>query len=548
MKDIYYNGIFYIKKDLTAKAMGVENGRIAVVGDMEDIKKWSEGKEVSWHDMKSSFIVPGFQDSHMHLLYYGYGLSLANLSEHTSSLSNVLQALIKFKNKQNIKRGDWIIGRGWNQDYFTDEERFPNRYDLDKVSTESPIIIYRACCHIACVNSRALQAAGVTASTAQPGGGCFDVDNKGEPTGVLREYGINLVSQVIPLPGKEEIKNYILQAIKKLGTYGITSVQSDDLETFSGVPYEMVLSAYRELDQEGILAVKVYEQCRLSHMDTLKDFLSKGYRTGAGSPFFTIGPIKIIADGSLGARTAYLSKPYEDDAEKPNSCGIAIYSQKELDERIGYAHRYGMQVAVHAIGDRAMEMTIHALEKAMKEKTDNKLRHGIIHCQITTKKLLKDFQKWNLHAYIQSIFLDNDNHVVEKRVGKERAMDTYQYRTLLELGLDVSNGSDAPVECPDVLGGIQCAVTRTTLDRTKTFLANQAITVEQALETYTAMGARASFEEKEKGMLMPGMAADFTVLSKDIRNCPPETIKDAVICQTFVDGNCVYERKSLRQK
>lgn len=540
MKYIYYNGAFYVKKGMEVKAMGVENGRIAVIGDLEDVEKWADGTENVRHDMNGCFVVPGFIDSHMHLLGYGYGLRAADLASCTASMSGMLEGLLKYKAEHEGENGSWIVGRGWNHDFFQDEKRFPDRYDLDRVSADRPVIIYRACGHIASVNSAALQAAGITGKTAQPEGGCFDLDEKGEPTGVLREYGINLVSRVIPAPDKEEIRTCILQAMKKLNAYGITSVQSDDLAAFPGISYEVVLNAYRELEAEGLMTVKVYEQCLLSDMDVLKNFIASGYRTGKGGRFFTIGPLKIISDGSLGARTAFLSQPYADDPEKPDGCGISVYSQSELDDRIKYASEHGMQVAVHAIGDRAMEMAADAMEKAMAGHTENKLRHGIVHCQITTEKLLEKFRKWKLHAYIQSIFLDHDNHVIEKRVGKERAFYTYQFKTLLNMGVPVSNGSDAPVESPNVLAGIQCAVTRTTLDGTKTFLPEQALTVEEALETYTYMGARASFEEEEKGMLIPGMAADFTVLAEDLRSCAPERIKDAAVCGTFVNGRCVF--------
>lgn len=212
------------------------------------------------------------------------------------------------------------------------------------------------------------------------------------------------------------------------------------------------------------------------------------------------------------------------------------------------ASKHGMQVAVHAIGDKAMEMAARSMEKALGGNRNNPLRHGIVHCQITTKALLDTFQRWNLHAYIQSIFLEHDNHVVEKRLGEERAASTYAFKTFLDLGLDVTNGSDAPVEYPDVLEGIQCAVTRTTLDGTKTFLPDQSLSVEEALQTFTSMGARASFEEKEKGMLLPGMAADFTVLSQDIRHCLKRTIKDTKVCRTFVNGTCVYDSEESNNR
>ncbi len=541
MKDIYYNAVIYVKNGMYASAVGVEDGRIGAVGDRADMEAWVKEDPAVWHDLEGRFVAPGFVDSHMHLLEYGYGLTTVDLASATSSMASMLDRVSEYMIDHGEARGGWIVGRGWNHDYFQDEKRFPNRYDLDRVTGDRPGILFRACGHVACVNSAALAAAGITRDTPQPEGGCFDVDEKGEPTGVLREYGINMVSRIIPSPGKEEIKEYILTAMKKLNAYGITSVQSDDLEAFPGVSYELVLDAYRELESQGLMTVKVYEQCLLSGMDTLRDFVSKGYRTGVGSRFFTIGPLKVFTDGSLGARTAFLSRPYADDAENPDNCGISIYSQEELNEKICFASEHGLQAAVHAIGDRAMDMTIRAFEKAGTAKEGNRLRHGIVHCQITTKELLKKFQELNLHAYIQSIFLDYDNHIVEDRLGKERAADTYQFKTLLDMGVDVSNGSDAPVENPDVLAGIQCAVTRTTLDGSRTFLPDQALSVEEALETYSSIGARASFEEDEKGMLLPGMTADFTVLAEDLRYCGPGRIKDVRVCRTFVDGICVFD-------
>lgn len=440
------------------------------------------------------------------------------------------------------------MGSGWNQECFEGEKRLLNRYDLDQVSREQPVIAWRSCRHIACANSAALKAAGITRDTKNPEGGSIDLDEHGEPTGILRENAINLVSRFIPASEVGEIKHDMVQAMKKLNSYGITSVQSDDFGAFPGVSYKTVIQAYEELEAEGLLTVKVYEQCLLDEKSDFKDFIEKGYRTGKGSAFFAIGPLKIIADGSLGARTALLSAPYADDKEHPDNCGIAIYSQQELDEMVSDASKHGMQVAVHAIGDKAMEMAARSMEKALGGNRNNPLRHGIVHCQITTKALLDTFQKWNLHVYIQSIFLEHDNHVVEKRLGEERAASTYAFKTFLDLGLDISNGSDAPVEYPDVLAGIQCAVTRTTLDGTKTFLPDQSLTVEEALQTFTSMGARASFEEKEKGMLLPGMAADFTVLSQDIRHCLPGTIKDTKVCRTFVNGTCVYDSEESNNR
>jgi predicted amidohydrolase YtcJ len=541
MKDIYYNAVIFVQMGLEAEAMGVENGRVVFAGTLSEAKRKYEKEKVNWHDLKGAFVVPGFNDSHLHLLQYGHGLSCPDLSKHTSSIKEILEVLHDFRQVKQDKPGAWLILRGWNQENFDVEKRMPTRHDLDQVSKEQPILIYRSCGHIACANSDALHIAGITRGSKDPEGGSIDFDQALEPTGILREYAINLVSEKVPPPDRAEIKADIIRAMKQLNSYGITSAQSDDFGAFPGLSYETVMEVYKELETEGELTVKIYEQCLLSSKKDLEDFIEKGYKTGKGSSFFTIGPLKLIGDGSLGARTACLSSPYADDELHPKNCGISIYSQSELDDRVSYGADHGMQIAIHAIGDKAMEMAAHSIKKALKGNKDNPMRHGIVHCQITTKELIKTFQELNLHIYVQTIFMDHDNHVVEKRVGWERAADTYAFKTLLDLGIHLSNGSDAPVEKPDVLSGIQCAVTRTTLDGTKTFLPEQSITVEEALHTFTSMSARASFEENEKGTLLPGMAADFTVLSQDIRTCNPKQITEASVFQTFVNGICVYD-------
>lgn len=544
MKDIYYNGTIFTGEAADAETMSVEEGRITAVGSFEEIDACGhEGTEARYHDLNGRFVVPGFNDSHMHLLNYGKTLELIDLTKATSSLEEMVSALSAAISDRRTGADSWIIGRGWNHDFFRDEKRFPDRRDLDRVSTDRPVLIIRACGHIACANTKAMELAGITRDTPQPEGGRFDTDEKGNPTGVFREFGVDLIQSAVPPPTKEEIKLLMVLAMKDLNRRGITSVQSDDLAAFPGVAYETVLEAYRELEAEGNMTVRVYEQCLLPSLSSLTDFLSKGYRTGQGSGSFKIGPLKLLADGSLGARTAYLSQPYE-DAENPEERGIAIYTKEELEQLICLADREGMQIAVHAIGDGAMEMAAAAYERAVRENPLREdRRHGIVHCQITTARLLESFKRLRLHAYIQSVFLDYDNHIVESRIGRERAKETYQFKTLLSMGVPVSNGSDCPVERPDVMAGIQCAVTRTTLDGTKEFLKDQALTVEEAIRMYTIMGARASFEEEVKGTLSVGKFADFTVLEDDIRKCESDRIKDTVVLAAYLNGVCVYKKE-----
>lgn len=547
MKTLYYNGHFYTgdEKKPQASAMAVEDGVISWVGDILKKEKdtpesWDAEKWDKKVDLKGGFVTPGFIDSHMHVVEYGKLLEEVPLAGYTGSLKAVCGRVREFITEHKVPEGAWVCGRGWNQDYFQDEKRFINCHDLDQVSTKHPIFLARACGHVVAVNSKAMELAGITRESPQPWDGHFQVDEKGEPLGIFEENAISMVKDVIPAATVEKVKEYILGAEKSLNSFGITSVHTDDFLSLSGVNYETVLRAYRELEQEGKLTVKIYEQSQFEDVKQLKEFVEKGYHTGVGTDYVKIGPLKIIGDGSLGARTAFLGATY---ADKPETRGILMFTQEQLDEMISYANSHGMQIAVHAIGDGIMERVVLAYEKALKEHPREDHRHGIVHCQITTEALLKKFKELSLHAYIQSIFLDYDSRIVEDRVGKERASKTYQFKTLMDMGCDVSNGSDSPVETPCVMKGIQCAVTRSSLDGTRTFLPEQALTVEEALKSYTSMGARAAFEEEKKGMLRTGMAADFVVLKSDPRNMPPRQIGQIVVEQTYVDGNCVYNRQ-----
>lgn len=588
MRTLYYNGNIYTgdPENPAASAMAVEDGKIVWVGyepgegnsggsglgedshggsiPGEDSQEGGgpgkdshgesgsgrggyqegEGEEKTEKvDLRGRFVTPGFIDSHMHVVEYGKLLQEVSLADCTGSLEQVCQRVKAFIEERRIMPGTWVCGRGWNQDYFEGEKRFVNCHDLDRVSTEHPIFLARACGHVVSVNSKAMELAGVTRDSVQPADGYFQVDDRGEPLGIFEENAVSMVKDVIPAPAVSQVKEYILKAARSLNSFGITSVHTDDFLSLTGVDYEMILKAYRELEAEGALTIKIYEQSQFEDLDGLKEFVGKGYHTGAGSSYVKIGPLKIIGDGSLGARTAYLSQPY---ADKGDTRGIAVFTQEQLDDMIVYAHTHGMQTAVHAIGDGIMERVVRAYEKALKEFPREDHRHGIVHCQITTKPLLEKIEKLSLHAYIQSIFLDYDSKIAERRLGEERAKETYQFKTLFQTG-SASNGSDSPVETPNVMKGIQCAVTRTSLDGAKTFLPGQALTVEEALASYTAMGARASFEEDKKGMIKRGMAADFTVLNRDLTQTPPRDLGQAAVEQTYVDGVCVYERTEASQ-
>lgn len=535
MKTIYYNGVVYTGELPLAEAFAVEADTVCFVGASEEALAQREAGDETV-DLKGAFVCAGFNDSHMHLLNYGRVLRNARLDQHTGSLEDMLQCLREFAGSGKTE-GGWIIGRGWNQDYFSEGARMPNRWDLDRVSDTLPVCAIRACGHALAVNSRALELLGITMDTPQPEGGEIVLED-GVPNGIFLDNAMDLVYGAIPAPDKKELKDMIRAACRALNAYGVTSSQSDDYCVFSTVPWQTVNEAYRELEESGELTVRVCEQANFTNLPDLKAFVEEGNCTGGGSQWFRIGPLKLLGDGALGARTAFLSRPY---ADAPSTCGIPVFSQEAFDEMIGYANRQGMQVAVHAIGDACLDRVLSALEQALDECPRADHRHGIVHCQITRPEQLRKIAAMNLHVYAQSIFLDYDIRIVESRVGEELASTSYSWKTLLELGATVSNGSDCPVELPFALGGIQCAVTRTDLSGSvPAYLPGERFTVQEALDSYTSAGAYASFEETVKGRILPGMLADFVVLGENPFAVCPEQMKDIPVCAVYAGGKQVF--------
>lgn len=519
------------------QAVVLDGNKIVYTGSASEAYTYKTG-DTEVIDLSGKTMVPGFNDSHMHLLSYGAGMMKVDL-RGVKSIGQLIERVQLFISRGNIPPGTWIQGWGWNHDYF-DVKRFPTRHDLDKIHGDYPICLSRACGHVCVANSKALSQAGIDKSTSQVPGGQFDLDDRGEPLGIFRENALRLIFDSIPEPGVEQIKSMLLNASKNASGQGITSIQTDDFEAVPGKNYKNVIQAYMELENTNNLPVRINEQCLLPSMDRLNGFLKLGYRTGQGSNFFKIGPVKLLADGSLGARTAYLSKPYEDDSK---TCGIPVYTQEDLDELTAAAHNAGMQIAIHCIGDKTMYMAFDSYEKTLNKNPRQNHRHSIVHCQITDEALLNKFKTLDVVAHIQPVFLDYDLHIAEDRIGRERAKTTYNWKGLLDRGVHVACGSDCPVEPFDVMRGIYCAVTRKDLKGYPKggWLPEQKLTVEQAVYGFTMGSAYASFEENIKGSITPGKLGDMAVLSDNIFEMPPEGIKDVEVLMTFVDGKLVYK-------
>ncbi len=538
MDIILFNGKVYAGEELkVAEAVAVKGNKIAAIGSSEELLalKTSESQLI---DLEGKAVFPGFNDSHMHLLNYGYSKTMIDLIGATS-IEDIQRRSESFIAENGYEEGEWIMGRGWNQDFFTGKKEFPTRYDLDKICTTHPMIFPRTCGHIAVVNSKALEVMGVDKNTKQVDGGHFDVDSNGEPLGIFRENAQALIYDKIPAPNIEKVKRMMKRAFADLNAQGITSVGSDDFTAMPDNDWGKVIQAYQELIESGEMTVRVNEQCLLPKLELLEDFCQKGYRTGKGCDKFRIGPLKLLIDGALGARTAALMEPYTD---APMTSGITTATQEYLNELVWTAHSNGLQVAIHGIGDRGMYMAFEAIEKALEKLPKEDHRHGIVHAQITDTILLEKFRTLDALAYIQPIFLDYDWKMVPLRIGTKRAQASYDWKGMYDRGIHASMGSDSPVETFSVTAGIYEAVTRKDLKGQPEggWMPEKAVSAKQAVIGYTLEGAYASFEENTKGTIEVGKLADMVVLQKDIMEICPDEIKDVAVDMTVFDGKIVY--------
>jgi len=505
-------------KQPKAEAIAIQNGRIIAVGSNKAVRKYI-AKETRVIDAKNKTIVSGFVDCHVHMTGFGHFLHTLNL-RNVESVKEMQQKLREYVQK-NPERS-WILGGRWDQDRFI-EKRYPTRWDLDAAVADKPVFLIRVCGHLGVANSRALQLAGISKETTIDSGE-IDLDEAtGEPNGILRENALELLWKAIPKPTPKQLEEACISACKKAVEAGLTCVH-----WIVGSAEEIRI--IQNLYSEGKLPLRVYLGISVDLLDQLVDL---GLLTGFGNDMVKIGFVKVFADGSLGARTAALKEPYSD---KPETRGIILYTQRKLNRLVSKAHRAGLQLAVHAIGDRAIETVVKAFENVLKRHPRENHRHRIEHCSVLNPRLIKRMKRLDLIASVQPHFVVSDFWVVA-RVGKDRARWVYPFKSLMKEGLIVTSGSDCPVEPINPLLGVWAAVAR------KSF-AEENLTVEEALKTYTLNAAHASFDENNKGTIEVGKFADLTVLSDDLFNVPSDEIKKVEVEMTIVAGKIVYSHSS----
>lgn len=462
--------------------------------------------------------LPGFIDSHLHFLGLGYTMSNINLND-CLSIDEII-----YKLKNHLQAGI-LIGRGWNQENFL-ENRMLTKQDLNAVSQEIPIVMTRVCGHVLTVNDKMLEIAGITKEMKQISGGYFDCES-----GIFSENAMALIQNNLPKPTKNDLKKYMSVANKILLKNGITQIASDDFCVFE-IPFEDVLEVFKEMYEENKIQVKITEQVNLP-LEALKRFIFKGYvnkRIGK----LRLGPLKILADGSLGGKTAYLKKPYQDSE---TNIGIHTYSDSALFELINLADTNNMDSVIHSIGDASVDQVLKVLIKSISRTKRYNHHHAIIHAQLANKNQINIMKAYNIGAIVQPIFLNSDIKIVESRIG-ERAKESYLFKTMYLQGLKVGFSTDCPIEPVNPLMNIYTSVTRKSIKDPylEPFIIEEAFTVEEALTCYTTNNCHYVY--------IPSLdPADYVIIDKDIYKTKIEEIKDIQILETYIDGICVYKKK-----
>lgn len=540
-KLFFYNGnILTMNEKKSVQSVVVENNNITFCGDYDKGLEYIDDN-TRHIDLKGKTLLPGFNDSHMHLLSYSMTKHKVDLSD-CKSIKEVQSKIKEFakKEKDGIF-GDWILGHGWNHENF-EEKRLLTKEDIDEVVNDRPVFLARACYHICAVNSKALARVKIDKNTKAPEGGKIDKSKvTGEPTGILRENGLYLAYTNIPITDDvEKIKELITSAIEDANKVGITSIQTDDFSHIKN--YKNIIKAYEELNNENKLNARMNLQMLFPNLEELKSFLQTGVTTGDGDEFLKYGPLKVLGDGSLGSRTAALEKPYNDDE---TTDGVLIQTDDELEEILKTAYNSGLQLAVHAIGDRCMNQVLDTYIKLNKENPKEDPRFRIIHSQICSEEIYNKYLEVDAIADIQPIFMKTDMYMAEDRIGSERMKTSYCWKTMLDKGIKLSGSSDAPVESFNPLWGIYSAITRKDLEGNPKsgWYKEERLDLYETLELFTKNSAYSTYEEDIKGMIKEGMLADLVILSEDITHIEVDNIKNIDVEMTIVDGEIVYKRK-----
>ena len=518
---------------LREEAIAVRGDRIQAVGKKVDIEKL-KGPQTQVIDLGGRFVMPGFNDAHLHLADAG----MTKLNVDVTGVKTLEELRERLRAKVQTAKGDeWILGGGWDETLWP-VKTLPSRWDLDEVSDGHPVYLDRIDGHLAVANTRALQLADITIASRDPEGGLVDRDANGQPTGILRDTAQLAVRAVIPKPTHERRRQGIEVALADLAAHGVTSAQdySPEWENFQ---------IYEELEKEGKLSARISEW--LPFDLSVEDLKKRRDSHPRSDLMLHTGMLKAFMDGSLGGHTAALLDPYADD---PKNSGLPRYEAAKLNDMAKERVLAGFQLGFHAIGDKGVQLALDAFaeaEKAAREQKvkaangGNDFRLRIEHAQVTTPAEIARFKELKVIASMQPSHVLTDMRWVNDRIGPKRAATSYAWAAFLNKGVTLAFGTDYPVEPVTPFRGLYAAVTRKGEDGKQEFFLEQKLTMDQAIAAYTSGSAFAEFEDKEKGRLAPGMLADFVVLDRDITGTSAEKLPATKVLRTVVGGKTVYE-------
>jgi len=516
------------KQHPTAEAVAVIGDHIVAVGSRAEIDSW-RGPETKVIDAGRKLVLPGFNDAHVHFIQGGAQLDQVQLTDAASP-----QEFAKRIAAQVAKtpKGEWILGGRWDETKWPKPE-LPTKALVDPVTGAAPIFVERYDGHEALANSAAMKLAGVDAKTGDVPGGVIVRDASGNPTGIFKDAAQELISKVIPPMSREQRIRVAHRALEHAASLGVTSVQHMNPE-FADV------AAYSELAEKGELTTRIYAV----PMETdWRDQAKVGIRRAWGSSYLRLGAVKGYADGSLGSRTAYMFEPFSDDPGNRGLLSDEMHPPSAMRERLMGAAGAGLQLRVHAIGDRAISMMLDIFGDIEKDHGYHDQRFAIEHAQHTAQKDFERFAKLHVIASMQPYHAIDDGRWAEKRLGHDRARYSYAWRSFLDHGVTLAFGTDWPVAPLNPVLGLYAAVTRATLDGKNPdgWIPEEKITLPEAVEAYTIGAAFAEFQEKDKGSITPGKLADMVILSDNIFDLKPEAIRNVKVETTIVGGKVVYK-------
>jgi len=511
----------------SVEAVAIKGNRIAAVGSEAEILKWRGDKTVLL-ELPGHLVVPGFIDNHTHFLDGGFQLRSVDLR----SARNEKELAERLRQRaETLAAGQWITGGDWDHEAWPGA-KLPTKDLIDAVTPKTPVFVSRLDGHMGLANSLALRLAGITRSTPNPDGGLIVRDSEtGEPTGILKDAAQGLVSRLIPSATPREEDEALEAALKEAARFGVTSVQ--DITSWSA------FETFRRAQAQNRLTVRITARTTLSAWEKQAEWIRKH---GAGDDWLRLGGFKAFMDGSLGSTTAYFFEPYRDDPKTLGLLASEAIPESKMRERMLAADKAGLQLSIHAIGDRANHMLLDLFEAVAKINGPRDRRFRIEHAQHLRREDIPRFASLGVIPSMQPYHCIDDGRWAEKRIGPERIKTTYAFRSLLDQGARLTFGSDWTVAPINPLLGVYAAVTRRTLDDRNPhgWVPEEKITVEEAMKSYTIGNAYASFDESRKGSLETGKLADVVVLDRDIFAIPPVQIPQAIVLYTIVGGKIVY--------